>query len=202
MLNPKKSEPIPDDEPYSCPDETTGNYYSGPTRVSLFETGTGRVINTIEIHDPDSQEHDEFTIPYEIRPGYYYRVDSTDSSKASKPTILDFRDFNGDGDTLEFALYFAPACMGLQTTLIGYSRKSDSVIQYPIKIEYRQGGKQWEVNSAWLEYLFVKKPVSPKHWKYAIDYRGRAGALETFDIKYDRKTEQFTGSCIVSDAEE
>jgi hypothetical protein len=44
------------------------------------------------------------------------------------------RDHNGDGDALEFALFDAPACMGLETTLVGYSRARDKVIQYYGKV--------------------------------------------------------------------
>ena len=73
----------------------------------------------------------------EIRPGYYYLVNSAGANMVSKPTILNFQDFNGDGDATEFVLYDAPLCMGLQTTLVGYSRRQDRVIQYPLEIEFR-----------------------------------------------------------------
>ena len=46
----------------------------------------------------------------------------------ARPTILWLKDYNGDGKAFEFALFEAEACMGLQTTLIGYSEKQDRVI--------------------------------------------------------------------------
>src|SRR5215468_7096646 len=68
--------------PYMCPDETRGSYYSGPTRVSLLNTRTRTVINTIEIKDGHFEgmggienKADSFAIPYAIRKGYYYHVE-------------------------------------------------------------------------------------------------------------------------------
>jgi hypothetical protein len=52
MLRPERSEPIPEDDPYTCPDETRGNAYHGPTRVSLINLTERRIINTINIRDP------------------------------------------------------------------------------------------------------------------------------------------------------
>src|SRR5689334_1699924 len=40
MLRPKKY-PRRGEEIYTCPEETRGSYYSGPTRVSLVDTETG-----------------------------------------------------------------------------------------------------------------------------------------------------------------
>lgn len=158
MINPERSDPIPEDDPYTCPDETRGSSYSGPTRVSLIDVSDRRIINTIEIRDAHFPRKDGFVLPYEIRPGYYYLVDSVDTKKASKPTILNFQDLNGDGDAAEFVLYDAPFCMGLQTALIGYSRRQDRVIQYPLEIEFKQTKKTWREKSLWLEYIFSEKP--------------------------------------------
>jgi hypothetical protein len=47
-------------EPYTCPEVTRGNFYRGPTRVSLLDSRSGNIINTIRIvveltnHDEDS----------------------------------------------------------------------------------------------------------------------------------------------------
>ena len=74
MVNPTKN---PSDAqanpeaPYMCPDETRGSYYSGPTRVSLLNTRTRTVINTIEIKYGHFEgmggienKEDSFAIPY------------------------------------------------------------------------------------------------------------------------------------------
>jgi hypothetical protein len=199
MLKPNRSEPIPEDDQYMCPDETRGNAYHGPTRVSLISISKQRIINTIQIRDPHFPRKDGFDIPYEIRPGYYYRVDSTDANKASKPTILNFQDLNGDGEAEEFVLYDAPFCMGLQTTLVGYSKRQDRVIQYPLEIEFRREKKRWREKTSWLEYIFSKKAVAPGHYTFTVDYRGRGGSLVAYDVAYNRALERFRGTCVVTD---
>jgi hypothetical protein len=44
-----------------------------------------------------------------------------------------------------------------------------------------------------VDYLFSKGPVSPGYWKYAIDYRGRAGSLDTYEVRYLPPAGKFTG---------
>ena len=191
MLNPQKHPTeYKADEPYTCPDYTRGSYYSGPTRVSLIDTSTGKVINTLNIQSEDEAGVD---VPYSIRKGYYYRVSAqTRPGIEAKPTIIWLRDYNGDGKALEFAMFDAEACMGLGTTLIGYSLKRDQVIQYPLLLV--RSGKAGTEKLFWIDYLFSKQPVRPGHWKYDIDYRGRGGELEKWDIRYNAATEQFEGT--------
>jgi hypothetical protein len=176
------------DEPYTCPDYTRGSYYSGPARVSVIDTSTGKVINTVQLEDEENVD-----VPYSIRKGYYYQVSTqTKPGIEAKPTIIWLRDYNGDGKPLEFAMFDAEACMGLQTTLIGYSPKRDRVIQYPLIL--RRSGKSTTEKLLWIDYLFSKQPVRPGHWKYEVDYRGRGGELEKWDIRYNAATEQFEGT--------
>ena len=185
MLNPKKNptgyEP---DEIYTCPDHTRGSYYSGPTRVSLIDTTTGKLINTENIQLEDA----DVDVPYAIRKGYYYRVSAqARRGVEAKPTIIWLRDYNGDGKALEFAMFDAAACMGLGTTLIGYSQKRDRVIQYPLIL--RRSGQTTNETIYWADYLFSKQPIRPGHWKYEVDYRGRGGELEKWDIRYNAANE-------------
>src|SRR5262245_36688400 len=83
------------EEYYSCRSETRGSSYRGPTRVSLLNTETRTVINTIEIKQPYEDEAeseggvDSFDIPYAIRKGYYYKVESNaPESEEVKPRII------------------------------------------------------------------------------------------------------------------
>jgi len=115
----------------------------------------------------------------------------------AKPTVMLLKDYNGDGKPLEFALFEAEACMGLATTLIGYSEKQDRVIQYPVKLTVLEGSKHSERVSPWADYLFNKKPVRPGYWKYEIDYRGRAGSLDKWEVRYNAAREQFEGTLTV-----
>ena len=199
MLNPKKN---PDGygpgDLYTCPDQTRGSYYSGPARVSLVNTSDRSIINTIKIAGADEGGGDNAELPYAIRRGYYYRVDPlTRRGVEAKPTIIWLKDYNGDGQPFEFALFEAEACMGLQTTLIGYSEKQDRVIQYPVSLEVIEGSKHLNRVTSWADYLFSNKPRRPGYWKYEIDYRGRAGSLDKWEVQYNPAKERFEAKLIV-----
>ena len=141
MINPQKHPRDTPDEPYTCPEETRGSYYSGPLRVSLVDSATRRLINTLKITQEYSDDEDSFDIPYRIHAGYYH-VPSVRAGQEGTPVIMWLRDYNGDGRAQEFALFDALACMGLPTTLIGYSESKDRVIQYPVNVEVLEGGKR------------------------------------------------------------
>ena len=198
MVRPKKN-PFEggDDDIYSCPDETRGSYYSGPTRVSLVDTAARRVVNTVRVTQEYDGVEDEFDLPYSIRRGSrYYHVEGVPEGKAGRPEIMRLRDYNGDGEALEFALFDAEACMGLQTSLFGYSLKRDRVIQYPLRVEETDGRAKGVRLRHWMDYLFAKEPVAPGRWKYEIDYRGRGGTLDRHEMRYNPKLERFEGSVV------
>lgn len=198
MLSPRKnSTNYPRDEIYSCPEHTRGSHYSGPTRVSLIDSATHKIINTIKIETGGSDE-DSFDVPYAIRNGYYYRVPArVKRGVETKPNLIWLRDYNGDGKALEFALFDAVACMGLETTLIGYSEKQDRVIQYPVSLEVIEGTKHSTRSSPWADYLFSRKPLRPGFWKYEIDYRGRGGSLDKWEVRYNPAKELFEGKLTI-----
>lgn len=200
MLHPTKHPSGYDaNESYTCPDDTRGSHYSGPTRVSLLNTRTNRIINTVQVKDAHFAGKDTFDIPYKIRKGLYYYVREAKEGVEEKPVILLLKDYNGDGKALEFALFDAPFCMGLETALIGYSEAQDRVMQYQIALKATHGGKQTIEISQWLDYLFSEKPIAPGHWKYDVDYRGRGGWLEQYDIHYNARTERFEGTLVTEE---
>jgi hypothetical protein len=183
------------DDPYTCPDKTRGSYYSGPTRVSLINTKTRSIVNTVEIKQEYRDGEDSFDIPYAIRQGYYYRVvGKPKKGEELKPNIIWLKDYNGDGRALEFALFDARACMGLPTTLIGYSEQQDKVIQYSIFLKVKGDNKQSTEVSHWCDYLFSAKPEALGYWKYEVDYRGRDGPLIKYEIRYNPQKESFEGT--------
>lgn len=189
MISPKRNPSnLARDESYTCPDYTRGSYYSGPTRVSLYDHLTNKLINTIEIKG--SEDNDSNDIPYKIRTGYYYQVITKDRKLEKKPVIINLVDLNGDGKAEEFVLFDAVACMGLGTTLIGYSEKQDRVIQYPIELKTK--GRQLKL--MWGDYLFSQKPVKPGYWKFEINYQGRGGTLDKYEVHYNSTLEKFEGT--------
>ncbi len=187
MLNPVKHERGIEGV-YTCPEVTTGSYFSGRTRISLVDTMTSAVINTVKLSYRD--ERDTFDVPYRIIAGRYYLVPGHGDDSEGKPKLLALRDFNGDGRALETAFYEAEACMGLPTTLIGYSVKQDRVIQY--LAELHQAG-QTTLAQSWTDYLFAEKRNAAGEWKYEIDYSGRGGCDMNYTFRYDADRERFVG---------
>lgn len=199
MLNPKKNRTgYERDDIYACPDQSRGSHYSGPTRVSLLNSATRTIINTVKIAAEPEEGGDTFDVPYAIRMGYYYRVEApVKRGVEAKPTIVWLKDYNGDGKALEFAFFDAVACMGLQTTLIGYSEKQDRVLQYPVNLEVIEGAKHSNRVTLWADYLFSAKPRRPGYWEYEIDYRGRGGSLDKWEVRYNPAKERFEGTLTV-----
>jgi hypothetical protein len=199
MLNPRRIPRDVADEPYTCPEETRGSYYNGATRVSLVDTQTRRIINTIEIRQEYNEGADEFDVPYKIHSGSYYHVEGVPTGAEGKPTIMRLRDYNGDGKALEFALFDALACMGLQTALIGYSERQDKVIQHLTRLVVEEKGKRSVAMRRWVDYLFSGKPKGAGYWKYEIDYSGRGGLLAKYEIRYNRRVERFEGKVVYTE---
>lgn len=196
MVRPKKNPRQAPDDPYTCPEDTRGSYYSGPTRVSLANSQTHRIINTVKVVEEYMDNADSFDLPYQIKAGKYYHVGGVPADKEGKPTIMWLRDYNGDGGSFEFALFDAMACMGLQTTLIGYSERQDKAIQYAGQLKVRGDDENSTRISHWCDYLFSEKPSHSGFWKYQIDYRGRAGSLDKYEVRYDPTGEMFRGTYV------
>jgi hypothetical protein len=193
MLRPTRY-PRGSEEIYTCPEQTRGSFYRGPARVSLVDAATGRVVNTLKIIQEYSHGEDEFDLPYRIKAGGRYRVAGTPEGREGRPTLMWLRDFNGDGRALEFALFDALACMGLETALFGYSERRDRVVQYPLSLETEYAGKRTTEALNWVDYLFSREPSGPGRWKFEVDYRGRGGTLDSYDVRYNPQAERFEGT--------
>ncbi len=184
---------------YACPAVTTGSHYLARAHVSLVNTKTAKVINTIDLRPSDIVSETPWdgysTLPFslpdrgnyedELLP-FHYRATGGTPERPALVEVLSLEDYNGDGKAHEFALFEQQACMGLQTALIGYSERQDRLIQYRVILN----GKAQQ----WTDYLFAEPPISKRHWRYQIDYRGRGGTLDSYDIRYDRASERFVGT--------
>jgi hypothetical protein len=190
--------------PYTCPETTLGSYYSGPTRVSLIDTRSSKIINTVTLRHSWGDD-DSFDIPYRILVSDLYAVPGKPQGAEGVPRLLMLRDITGQRLPLAASFYEAEACMGLLTTAIGYSVKQDRLIQYRTELtsktqEIVEGrgivdvGKAAVDTTSWTDYLFSETPVEPGHWLYEIDYRGRGGTLDSYDIRYDASKEEFVGT--------
>lgn len=197
MSNPRKVQVFDalEDHIYTCPEQTTGNYYSGPTRISLVDTTTNSIINTINVTGPyKGLETDTFSIPYEIRGGLYYDIENPrNNPPVGKPVIMLLRDYTGDGRLLEFPLFMRRSCVGVETTLFGYSVRQDKVVQYPIELTVTgYNGEISRQSTYWLNNLTsLQEIISPGHWKYKMDTRGHGGTIEQYEVLFDAKKEIF-----------
>ncbi len=195
MLNPKRHPRDVEDDIYTCPDVTRGHHYTGKLRVTVVDSRTKKSLQTLEIESSEGAEA-TIDIPYKIEAGHYYHVPNGKPKTEAKPKIMWLQDYNGDGKTLEFALFDAIACMGLPTSLIGYSAAQDKVIQYKTHLSVGIGKDKKTDEPLWVDYLFAKKPVKLGLWRYSIDYRGRGGTLDKYEIRFNTKLERFEGTLI------
>jgi hypothetical protein len=190
MCDPKKHEDEVYGRVYTCPDQTRGHFYRGQTWLSVIDKKTKRVLNTIPIVS-DWLNETTFDIPYRIAP-FFYTVDGpTNKYGEGKPKILSLKDYNGDGDAFEFALFEAENCTVVKTSLFGYSKSRDRVVQYPIHLIQREGETVTVRDSPWLDHFMLQKPVTAGRWKWQYQYH--FGGLTHFEIHYDRDREMFEG---------
>lgn len=194
MCSPQKHDDEVFDNLYTCPDQTRGRFYRGQTWLSLIDEKTKQVINTIPIL-PDWENEPTFDVPYRIAKYFYAVHGRMNKHGEGKPMILSLKDYNGDGDALEFVLFEAENCTIVKTSLFGYSKARDRVIQYPIRLIQREETATTIRNSPWLDSFMLQKPVSPGHWKWQYQYH--SGGLTHFDIRYDPAKEAFEGEVII-----
>ena len=195
MLNPSKSPGTIRMTLIPCPEYTRGSHDQGPTRVSLVDPQAKKIINTIKILNFEGD--DTFDIPYRIE-GWDFTIMSqgVPKGKEGKPTILWLRDYNGDGHAWEFALFDAVACMGLPTDLDRLQRGPGPGDPISRGLD-RDLGKPEVHPDCLMGGLSVQQaPGSPGFWKYAIDYRGRAGTLDAYEVRYRPAEEKFYGQRI------
>jgi len=198
MCNVEKHENEVFDHVYTCPDQTRGQFYRGRTWLSLLDGSTGHAINTIPIRS-DWTNEETFDIPYRIARYYYAVDDPVDEHGEGQPRILVLKDYNGDGDALEFTLFEADSCTLVKTGLFGYSKSKDSVIQYPIHLVQREGTAVTIRDSPWLDHFMLRKPISPGVWRWQYQYH--VGGLTHFDIRYDPVREAFEGQVTIDPAQ-
>jgi hypothetical protein len=194
MCGGEKHENDFDPETYTCPDQTTGHFYRGRTQVSLIDLDHNRVVNTVAVLSSWSKEQ-TFDVPYKIAPFFYHVDGPRNKDGEGRPRLLWLKDYNGDGEALEFALFDANNCTIVETTLFGYSKSQDRVIQYPIHLVQREGTTVVERNSPWLDHVMLEKPIAPGHWKWQYQYH--VGGLTHYEVKYNPSKEMFEGEILI-----
>jgi hypothetical protein len=184
MVNPSKH--IRGADGY-CGDVIYGDYWEGPTRLSLVDPEGQRLINTviIKIDEEWTGREDSFMLPFLVS-NDYYAVRKQDAKKEGLPQILDLRDYTGEGARLEFALFAYMACGVAETGLLGYSSTSDRVLQYPVVRGERQARGR-----LWVEQLFAVKPVRPGYWKFTWSPGHGVDDVIDEEVSFDRIKQRF-----------
>ena len=157
MLHPKAVRSV--DE--ACSDWVYGDHWAGPARLSLVDSSSKKVINTIAIRGSYGDE-DSFPIPFRVS-NSHYSVAALDSDKRGKPRILNLRDLTGEGVAGQFVLFEYEACGAALTSVFGYSPGSDRVQQY--QVEVHEGGKPPQLSS-WVPHAFGENPHRPGVWDF------------------------------------
>jgi len=126
-----------------------------------------QVINTIALRTPGG-DADSFDIPYRIQPGYY-SVPAIEGNNEGKPTLLDLKDWNGDGHAQSRDI----RCRGLRRRVHCHARlqlATDRAVQFPIEYLGNDGQPK---QAAWIEQPFAHEPVRPGHWSFSRKPRRR-----------------------------
>lgn len=207
------------DEAYTCPDVTTGKgYFTGIASLSLLNTATGCVINTLHVEASEAWEYNDtirkrmcIDLPFAIRnPAVgreigglkYHSTGGTDSTEG-KAQVLYLEDVNGDGKKLEFALYQQSGCMSCSTTLFGYSPLKDKLINYDIQLtcfekvfkgEKPDHDTTYHLQSKWIDHAFCFRFDKSGSLNYDVDYRGRGGNWDRYQLHYNASGEYFSGT--------
>lgn len=209
---------VEQDEFYTCPEVTTGKgYFVGITKVSLLDTKEKRIINTVDVLNGDDWESNDtihrqlcIEVPFSIlNPAVarelaglkYHATGGTDTTEGTAH-ILYLDDYNGDGKKLEFALYNQEGCLGCSSTLFGYSPNQDKVINYDIRLQVSDFNAHkgipdtdttYERLSKWIDHAFCFRFNAKGELNYSMDYRGRGGNWDRYQLKYNKEAECFSG---------
>ena len=162
MLHPKKI--VRDPGPGYCGDSVYGDHWIGPVRLSLLDTSTNGLLNTVKVIGPAFYDgpKDSLSVPYFVG-RHYYHVPQVNRSGEGKPNILSLRDFTGDEIAAEFVLFMYAACGIAETAVFGYDPAADLVVNYPIEI--RTAGERPK-RQVWIEQVFSVRPLRPGYWKF------------------------------------
>jgi hypothetical protein len=169
------------------------DFYEGPTRLSLIDSATPRLLNTVKILAPRSDSQgmeDSFSIPLVVSTGYYF-VPRPNASGQGVPEILHLRDLTGEGKPAQFALFLYEACGLVYTGAFGFQPRADRVVQYPVE----QNGSGVEL---WIQQVFAAAPIRPGHWNFTWGPGHGSDDIAHEDVTFDRSKQVFIEKATVS----
>ena len=163
-------------------------FFQGPTRLSLVDPTARRIlINTIrDTWSAVGRRRGRYTpVPHFVGHEYYSLPHQNFQGKGV-PEICIAR-FTGEGVASQFALFKYQACGIAAGTVLGYSPRSDRVVQYPIEVHDENGSS----NERWVMQVFSTKPVGPGRW--AFRWRAGHGSEDVYDedVSFDVRRQAF-----------
>ena len=183
-----------------CGTAVHGNFaWEGATRLSLLDAKRGLLINTVKIlgrgRKGDATE-DSFTLPA-LSPASdsYYKVPEPNAAGKGILKILNLSDFTGNGLASEFALFEYDACGLVSTSVLGYQRTSDRVVQYPIATRDRNG--KVGAFRLWAQQVFAVQPIRPGYWQFTWGPGHGVDDVIDAKISFDRARQVFIDESVV-----
>ena len=181
-----------------CVDWIYGDYWHGPTRLSLVDVGANVLLNTITIRSEDEvnpNKADTFNIPFLVSNKYYY-VSALNAKGEGHPTVLHPRSF-ADSSAVTFPLFDYEACGMAATGAFGYSTTADQVMQFPVEVVAPEKPAALRM---WVTQLFAQYPQAPGHWRCTRRPGHGSDATITDDVFFERSGRKFVDHQTITEA--
>lgn len=180
---------------WSCPQSVYGDYWLGAAKLSVINPVTGTVISTINIvGSAAGQLVDTKGGKLTVIPFQYH---SPGGGKPEKASILNLKDFTGQGRAAQFPLRGYFACGQDDTSLLGYDVEGDQAVQYPV---IGNGGE----SNLWVPHVFSTAPLKPGSWDFTWSFAHGSHAtyheVVNFDPKRGAFIQETAASCDSSDS--
>ena len=173
----------------SAADELYGNHWFGPTFLSLIDPSNDRLINTIRIR-PNNESPDgdgSFAVPFFTFNGVYY-VPHPDRDGRGAPFLLRLRDLTGEGIAGQFVVFDHVVSGIAAGSVLGYSSKSDTAVQYPVE---RTQNRFNPVVETWAVQVFDRKPSRAGYWKFTWEAGHGEFAWIDEEVRFDPARQLF-----------
>ncbi len=172
----------------SAADLLYGDHWFGPTFLSLIDPSNARLINTVRIR-PDQESLDDrgFAVPFFTYDGPYY-VPHPDKDRRGTPLLLHLQDLTGEGVAGQFVLFDYVASGIAAGSVLGYSSRSDTALQYPVESTQNKFNP---VVKNWAIQVFGTRPSRAGYWK--LTWEAGHGDSEWIDedVRFDPARQLF-----------
>jgi hypothetical protein len=176
-----------------CGDIVEGDHWIGPARLSLVDSNLENIINTVRISSREVSESDDIPIPFWVSNNYWI-IPSPGPNREGRPKILALRDLTGEGFANQFVLFLYDACGIVSTSVVGYSKQMDRVLQY--RVELSEKGENPH-SDFWIEQVFARPPMAPGRWKVTWSPHHGVDDVVTDDLSFDKARQVFVDRQVI-----